>query len=153
MITYQIEDYETFVPEAMELFKKHAEEMKEALKVDFELDVGHYERLFYLGELLFLTARENGVMVGYQVIRIAAHNRSKNTKIAQEEALFLLPEYRKGQNGQKLLQLGAEAARHSGAEKYYVTSQEAKPISSLLLKVGFKKKAEVYVMELEPVDG
>jgi GNAT superfamily N-acetyltransferase len=153
MISFQIEDFDQFTKDAAPIMESHAEELKKGLGVEFELDMGLYEWLFYHGELLLLTARDKGAMVGYLVIRVTAHNRSKSTKIAQEEALFLLPEYRRGNNGAKLIKLGLKAAEAMGAQKFYITSQECKPIGNFLSKLGFTKKSETYEMSLEQKDG
>ena len=148
MLSFQLETPQEFLPDAIPLMQAHALELKDSLSGELNLDMGHYIKSFTTGKLLLLTARDKGAMVGYQIIQIAFHNRSNTTLIAEEEALFLLPKYRKGWNGVRLLKLGIEAAKTLGAEIFYVSSQECYPIKSLLLKVGFKKKSESYMLQL-----
>ena len=148
-LTYQIESYEEFVPEGLSLLQKHYEELANPLDAPFIIDMGLYESLYKEGSLLLLTARDKGVMVGYEIIRLGQHVRSNGTLVADEEGLFLLPEYRKGNAGILLVQLGIRAAQAVGAEYFFSYSQECRPIGKLFIKLGFRKQAEIYVMKLE----
>jgi hypothetical protein len=148
-LRYALESFDQFFPDAFPLMQAHAVELEESLGVALELNVGLYKKLFDQGSLLLLTARSDGVMVGYQVIQIAHHIRAKGKKVAEEEALYLVPEFRRGFNGVNLLKLGIEAAKAVGAEIFYASSQECHPIGSLLRKVGFTKQAEIYRLALE----
>ncbi len=152
-LTYKLEPIWEFLPEANPLMLAHANELSDALGVPLSLDVGHYAQLFKTGQLLLLTARHDGAMVGYLIIQIGAHAKSQSVLIAEEQGFYLKPEYRKGFFGVKLLKLGIEAAKAYGAEIFFAASQECYPVSSLLIKSGFKKKSEIYQMVIaEPRD-
>jgi L-amino acid N-acyltransferase YncA len=152
---FSIEPWQRFIPEAEPLFLEHMAELQHCVDVPLNLDMGRYARLYADGQLLFLTVRLDGALVGYFILKIAPHMRSKHTLIAQEEAIYLKPEVRGGMLGLKLLQMGVEVAKAAGVDMLFIQSQEGKPIRALLQRIGMKKTAEVYSMkfEKEPAHG
>lgn len=147
-VTFHVESMSEFLKEGAQLILDHGAELKHCIKVPIELDVGLYFNLWAAGKLLILTARENGVMVGYLILQIASHIRAKSTLIAQEEALYLVPSARKGWTAVKLLRLGFEVAKIRGAKFFYASSQQGAEVGALLKYVGMEPSAVVYSMEL-----
>ena len=144
---FALETWDQFYEEGLVLLARHMEETKLHDEVSVNMDMGLYKALWASGQLLLLTARDKEQMVGYFIIQIAQHNRSKTTLIAQEEGLYLAPEYRKGRNGMRLVQLGIEAAKAVGAEMMFCSSLVERPIGGLLQRLGFRKNAEVFMMK------
>ena len=148
MLLFQLESWDSCLPEILELFKEHEIELSSALPVKVNLNMGHYEQLYNGGRLLLLTARDKGVMVGYCIMQLAPHHRAKDVLVAKEEAMWLRRDHRKGYNGVRLVKKALLMAKFFGAELAYFGSSEAHPIGTLLKYCGFKKASEIFTINL-----
>lgn len=151
-VVYRLESMDEFLEDAMPLFQAHIEELKETIEVELNIDMNKYLRLWQNGSLLILAAREKGKLIGYYIMRLAQHSRSKHTLVANEEALYLKPEHRKGFVGIKLVEMGLLVAKAAGAEISYCSSHAGRSIAPLLKHFGFQKTTELYMLKLENVN-
>jgi hypothetical protein len=147
-IVYDLETPAKFMLDAPNLFSAHAAELADALVSGVDLDVGRYEALWQAKKLLLLTARVNGAMIGYFILKLGQHTRDKKLLAAYEEALYVKPEYRNGV-GRKLVKLGLVAAKTAGAELMFVSSPtKAKSLGKMLEYLGFEKSSENFMFDL-----
>ena len=106
MITVGLETFDV-VEENFNLIEEHWEEVaahdpsKRALNVDWET----FRKLDDLEKLVTIVARHDGEVVGYAVFIMQQHLHAKDTLCAQNDALFLKKEYRKGTAGIKLIKV------------------------------------------------
>lgn len=101
------ETYYSFIADAKPLIEAHWEEIGAFGKQSMPLDPDWplYKMLYDKGHVVFFSARiaTSGNLVGYTVYVLAPHTHYKNTIVADDDGLFLLPEYRKGLTGYNLI--------------------------------------------------
>ena len=95
MITYQLERFDDYYPEALDLLARHWEEValnKEVIKLD--IDEAEYRELDNQGALQILTVRCDGALVGYKVHLVKGHLHYKSSLTAFSDVYYLSPEMR-----------------------------------------------------------
>ena len=115
-VTFQIEDVEAVSRDGLPLLDKHYEEIaqfKEVQKLDPDWDV--YYRIEKQGKLWVMTARLDGEMIGYIVMMLTNDMHYRALLRATEDIHFILPEYRKGILGYKMLAKTKQAMKEKGA--------------------------------------
>lgn len=101
--TYQVEKFADAIGEMEPILVKHWHEI--ALGHDkVPLDIAHerYQSLCDAGALRIVTARDNGVLVGYHVAIVAGHLHYTSTLHGITDVYFILPQYRCGRTGMNL---------------------------------------------------
>jgi GNAT superfamily N-acetyltransferase len=78
-------------------------------------DFKFYQRLDEAGNLLVLTLRDAGRLVGYVVFAIGFSRHHRGVKVGKGEALYVDPEYRK--MAHELLDVAEERLRSLGVER------------------------------------
>jgi hypothetical protein len=139
MVTYQVETYEQVVSDIQELIKLHYEEI--ALnKQDIPLDPDwkRYKMLSDNNMLFVITARDNGTLVGYSVFFITQHMHYNSTKMASNDVLYLLPEYRKGMTGIKLIKASELELNKINVTKVLWHIKFHKDFRNILYRMGYK---------------
>lgn len=117
MITYQVETIEATRQESLPLLDRHYEEIaqfKDVQRLDPDWD--SYLVLERLGKLWVMTVRDDGKLVGYIVMIITKAPHYKGLLMANEDLHFLLPEYRKGLTGYRLLAKTKQAMKDMGCK-------------------------------------
>ncbi len=104
-ITYQTERlFPDLFFEMKPLLERHWDEI--ALKEAFgpvDIDENGYRALHDCGMLHITTARDGGALIGYAVYFVMHNFHYKTRTVAESDVFFLLPEYRKGLAGVRLL--------------------------------------------------
>jgi glycosyltransferase involved in cell wall biosynthesis len=118
MITFQQEAPSPFADEAMELFKKHYEEIAERQDV-IELDpnIERYNLLHRTKALEIHTARDNGKLIGYSLWVVVNHLHYKKSITASSDVLYISPEYRKGMLGYKFIKWTTEEIKKRNPQR------------------------------------
>lgn len=98
--------------------------------------------------LLAMTARDNGRLVGYAIMYItpSMHTQQRN---ATEDAIYLLPEYRKGRNALRFFQFVEDECCKRGARQISATAQPGSPAGRILEHMGFTVINHQYSKHLE----
>jgi GNAT superfamily N-acetyltransferase len=94
-----------------------------------------------------VAARAGAALVGYSSYFCDAGYRSRQTRIARNDAIYLLPKYRRGWNGAKLIREGERILLASGASRvvYGTTmSYEGGRLGKLFARMGYAKAGEYY---------
>ena len=111
-VTFQIEPWAKFYPDAKDLFLLHWKELglnHEAVPLD--CDVEGYANLDKIGKLFILTARASGRLVGYLTFFLHGHLHYKSSGLmALTDMYFVLPEFRRG-TGLKLFRFWEQFLR------------------------------------------
>ena len=104
MIKFGVEKYHQVCEDIKELIKLHYEEIavnKDVIPLDPDWD--RYKYLDDNGLIMIITARDESKLVGYSIFFITSHLHYKSTVYANNDLLYLHPEYRKGSLGIKLI--------------------------------------------------
>lgn len=117
VISFAVEGVKAIREEGLALLDRHYEEIaqfKEVQKLD--PDWNAYERAEEAGRLWVMTARCEGVMIGYIVMFLMRDMHYKSMLRATEDIHFILPEYRKGLLGYRLLLRMKQAMQEKGVQ-------------------------------------
>jgi hypothetical protein len=116
-ISYQVETLAATRQEALPLLDRHYEEIaqfKDVQKLD--PDWVTYMAMERAGRLWVGTVRDSGVLIGYTVMIIAPALHYKSLLMATEDIHYLLPEYRKGLTGYRMLRKAKAAMKERGCK-------------------------------------
>jgi len=135
---YQIEKFEDFYKDGIDLFNLHWEEIarnKEEIKLnpDFE----SYIQLDELGRLLVTTVRDGDELVGYIINFIAPHLHYKDWLMSDNDILFIHPQYRKKGVFSSLLKFTIDCLKERGVGVIHIHMKTKHDFGPLLEKFGF----------------
>lgn len=132
MITAQVEPYSKCLPELMECYDLHWEELalnKDKVPLDPQYDL--YEARDDAGQLLLVTLRETGRLVGYFIGFIAPGFHYKTCLTLTMDIFWTHPDVRGGFSGVKLFRLVEKEAKRRGVHRMFYGSKMHKDASRL----------------------
>ena len=132
MITAQVEPYSKCLPELMECYDLHWEELalnKDKVPLDPQYDL--YEARDDAGPLLLVTLRETGRLVGYFIGFIAPGFHYKTCLTLTMDIFWTHPDVRGGFSGVKLFRLVEKEAKRRGVHRMFYGSKMHKDASRL----------------------
>jgi len=139
MDTIAVEPYsDQLVSEIEPLIQLHYDEIalnKEYIPLDPDWDA--YKKLADSGNLLIVAARRDGNLVGYAVFFLMQHIHYKSTKIANNDILYLHPDYRQGRLGIRLIKDSETACRFRGVNKILWHIKFAKDFRTIFYRLGY----------------
>lgn len=138
MIVFSVELVSLIKDEMWPLLERHYQELtlnKEVVKL--EVDWTQYESLEKLGMLEAITAREDGLLVGYSVFFVHHHMHYKSLKVASNDVLFLSSEHRKGSIGIRLIKESEKHMRAIGVNKIAWHVKHSLDWSKILVRLGY----------------
>jgi len=145
MITAQLESFEAQLEELKVLLPDHYKELamdqdKVPLSPSYNVYIGHERD----GQLLFMTLREEGVMIGYFIgfITPCLHY---NTCLACKMDIFFVHPSKRGSMlpGLKLFRAVEKELKRRGVQRWYVGTKLKANASALFKRMGFEP-IEVY---------
>ena len=145
MITYQQEFLCSCEKEAQELIRLHWEEIatnKETIKLNPDWDL--YYALEDRGNLNIYTAREDGRLVGYFVVIVGSNLHYKDHMFAENDILYLHPNYRQGWTGIRLLKFAEKALKEEGVSVIKINTKVHKPFDPLMEWLDYRLTERVY---------
>lgn len=95
------------------------------------------------GWLMQCIARDKGQMVGYATMYIVPSMHTQMV-IATEDTFFLLPEYRKGRNGVRLVKFVEDECRKRGAVEIMMTAKLTNQAGRFMECLGYEQVAKQY---------
>jgi hypothetical protein len=143
-ISFQVDDWMQCLDQFKQVCVDHYDEI-ETLK-DFPLDPDYdtFEAIYRAGKMVYITAKDEGKLVGYMVFFITPHMHSKNCLTAHEDIYFLMPEYRKGRNGIKMFKLAEDYLKSIGVDLIISATKIKFDYSSLFKYLGYKPIDKVF---------
>jgi GNAT superfamily N-acetyltransferase len=128
------------------LYRKHYSEMQERLASEgisigtFDMRLDVYREYWGRGHLINYVARKSGAPTGYGNFYVTSdmHN---GELIAQEDALYMLPEHRNGA-GRRLAKFVLEDLRKRGVKRLNVSAVTDVRADQLWKRLGFKPTAQ-----------
>ena len=138
MIEFGVEKYHQVSEDIKELIKLHYEEIavnKDVIPLDPDWD--RYKQLDDNGLILTVTARDDGKLIGYAIFFVTSHLHYKSTYYANNDLLYLHPDYRKGLVGVRLITISEKYLKEKGVTKIMWHIKINKDFSRLLHHLGY----------------
>lgn len=129
MISAQIESFEKALPELIELFPGHWEELaifKDRMPLSPQY--AEYIRREQQGLLFLATVRKNGKIVGYYTAQIAPGFHYKSTLTATMDMAYIVPGDRQRGLALPLFRAVERELRHRGVAVWYSGYKTSKPL-------------------------
>ncbi len=139
MLTTYIESFIASRQELEPIFILHAKEISEHVKRGYNLapDWKKYQRLEEAGELIFISLRNQGELIGYMTAFIAPALHYKGCLQVAQDLIYVIPSYRGNQNGQ-----------YGGDMLILKMKQEARKRGAKLVTAGYKIKRAKHMRNL-----
>ena len=144
MITYHIEPLARNLPEIKTLIEGHWLEIannRDKIKLDPDWD--QYQKLCDLDMVTLFTVRDSGRMVGYSVFMVHPLLHYKADRVASNDIVYLLPKYRQGFCGVRLLKMCHEHFKALGIEKIHWHLKPGHDWSKILERWGYKFEEKI----------
>lgn len=135
------------------LYKKHYAEMKARLERDghrigdYNPRLDTYFEAMERGDLLTFIVLENGTLVGYSNVWLT-NDMHNNELIAQEDTIYVLPEYRNGA-GRKLVKFIMADLEARGVKRVTISPVTDLRVGKIWQRMGFKPVAELMTYHFE----
>lgn len=146
MITIQQESLDVILPQVKELLDEHYEELtmnKDRVKLDPWFD--EYLRLEAAKQFYTVTARDDGILIGYSSFIVKPHLHYRTIMTATSDVMFLKKEYRTASTaGLKLIKQSIEMIKSMGISKMVFRIKDSNDFSAILLRYGFTLEDRVY---------
>lgn len=136
-LVFAVERMEDVYDEGQPLTVLHWQEIaknKHLLQLNPDIDL--YSKIDKT--LLLITARHEGVLVGYFLWMLVQHVHYKHVLVAEEDLHYLLPEHRRGLNGYFLVKAARDAALERGAQMIIVREKIGHEHTAMMRRLGFK---------------
>jgi GNAT superfamily N-acetyltransferase len=144
MITAQVEEWETFSAEVQPLLPLHWEELalnKDKVPLDPMYDV--YDKRNEMGQVMIVTLREAGRLVGYFIGFIAPGLHYKTCLTLTMDIFWTHPDIRGGFGGVRLFREVEKQAKRRGVHRIFYGSKLHKDSSRLFEFMKFEP-VEIY---------
>ena len=146
MITFHVESYDTSYKDIQKLYMIH---WKEISKFSFEanIDWDLFAKLYALGNLFIATARKNERMIGYFISYMFPHIRYKDKIFADNDTIFILPEYREGWTGYKFIKFACTELKKT-CDVITLRFKASNKTSIIAKRLGFSLADNTYILEV-----
>lgn len=150
-ITFQEESYKViFTPEFMELMLAHYKEVggfKDSNKIKLAPNWDLYRTLGKNGNIVMFTIRDDKMLIGYNFYMVASHPHYRNSIIAEADSLYLIPKFRKGYTGYKLIKYSIDKLKKR-VDAITLNTHVDFDFKSIAIRLGFKPLEQKFVMEV-----
>ena len=144
MITYQRETWVQYRRDVEALWRDHYDEICADKRMPMSPWEDMYRSIESAGNLVCLTARSDGQLVGYLVGYFCPHPHYSTVKTFTEDAHFLHRDHRKGWAGVRLYREAEKLAKTGGAELMIIHTKANRPTGKILQRLGFSEADIVY---------
>ena len=148
-LTYRQEFLAEAYDDAQQLLEMHWQEIalnRDAIKLN--PDLVQYEEAEKAGCLRIFTARDDGRLVGYFALLVQRSLHYQDHAFANNDVIFLHPDYRKGHAASKLIKFAVECLAHDGVSMVFINTKTHRPFDVLLKRLGFNHIENVYAKRL-----
>lgn len=125
------------MPELPAIFCAHHVEIEDDQSIPLDPDWSKYAHMEMIGQLHIMTARDEGILVGYYFAVVVSQLHHKQRKVAFSDMFFVLPDYRAGWNGIKLIRRTERMLKKLGVTKTYLVTKDGYPITILLKRLKY----------------
>lgn len=139
MITAQVESFTEMLPELEPLLPLHYEELAlDQNKVPLDPQYQIYKQRENLGELLFVTLRQDSVLMGYYIGFIAPGLHYQTCLTCITDIFYIHPHHRRRQGGTLLFQETEKQLKKRGVQRWFVGSKLHLDCTPMLQIMGFE---------------
>lgn len=145
MITYQVESFTERLPELKPILPLHYEELaldKDKVPLSPQYDI--YTKREALGELIFVTARKDGELVGYFIGFIAPGLHYSTCLTCIMDIFYIHPDYRGSNAGFEMFNYTEKKLKKRGVDRWFVGSKVHLDASWLFERLGFDRVETTY---------
>lgn len=134
--------------EVQPLLDAHWREIAFYRDIPLEPRKGVYEGMDKAGMIRVFTARSHGELVGYAAYIITQHMHYASWKVASQDVLFLLPEFRNAGNGAGLILFSERLLANEGVQAVTQHVKDAFDFGPLLRGIGYERMESTYIKRL-----
>lgn len=150
MITFQQETFDDVYEPLQALFPLHWEELaldKDIIPLDPDYDV--YRQAEKAGQLLVITCRKEGEIIGYFVGFVRTDLHYKTCLTCRMDIFFIHPDHRKSSLGIKLFTELKNVCQQRGVRRIVLGSKCHKDASILFERLGYTEIERFYSLRIE----
>lgn len=144
-IKYQRERFDPFHPQIKALNDAHAVELR---GMPSDLNLAAYDNLQKEGRMIWITAKDGDKYVGYSSHFWHRHLHF-DLRIGQDDAWYVMPEYRKQGIGRRLRELAIEEMKKDNVDLVYGRLKVAHPHDDSMTGLDYKPWETVWLLNLK----
>lgn len=146
MIKYTVEKVtESLIDEIKPILTKHWEEIAMYRdKVEFKPDYDAYLAMEKIGAIHVVVVRDGVRIIGYYISFIYTHPHYKENKFAQNDILFIHPDYRGGTVAYRMFKFAEKELKKIGCSVNLIHMKTKFPFERLCQKLGMEKQEITY---------
>lgn len=151
MITAALESFTERLAELKPILPLHYEELAlDRDKVPLDPQYEHYVARENLGELMFVTLREAGQLIGYFIGFVAPGLHYRTCLTLHMDIFYLVPQHRGKKGGMVLFDFVKQEAKRRGVQRWFVGNKEHSKVhaTELFQALGFEHVESTYSMWL-----
>lgn len=138
MITYQEEDPRDFLDEAKPILDAYYKDLIPEHSLPFEPNLEQYFNAYDCGNLVCITCRDDGKLVGVSAFFLLPYLYSRLHRIAIEDLYYVCESHRKGSIGIRLLKEAEKVLKFNGASIINVVSKAHQDRTTLYERLGYR---------------
>lgn len=138
MITYQEEDLNAFLEEAKPILATYYRDLVPEHELPFDPNYSQYLAAQDQGNLVCVTCRDSGTLVGFTLFFLLPYLYSRQHRIAIEDWYYLAEPYRKGMTGIRLLKEAEKVLKFYGTSIINVVSKAHQDRTTLYERLGYR---------------
>jgi len=145
MITAHIESFEQRLPELQVLLPDHYKELaldQEHVPLDPQYEI--YVQRERQGELMFVTLRDAGALVGYLIAFVAPGLHYKTCLTCITDIFYIRKDKRKGNAGVRLFRFAEAELRRRRVRRWFMGSKVHADASALFKRIGARPVETTY---------
>lgn len=149
MTRYARESVDEVFEAIQPLLKAHWAEIAQYLDITLNPDFDYYRASETAGQLRIYTARQES-LIGYAIYRLAPALHYQHSLQAQQDVLYLSPEYRLGRIGWRLIEFADAQLKADGVKLVFQHQKVAHPaLGVLLARMGYVKSDVLWSRRLD----
>jgi L-amino acid N-acyltransferase YncA len=142
---YRVERWRDLRGEMLPLLVRHWREVAlNHADVPLDIDEAAYAQHDEAGALHIVTARRDGLLVGYHVSIVSPHLHYRSTLHALTDVYWIAPECRHGVTAMRLFQAAERTLKERGVRKIFTATKLHLDQGPLFERLGFKPVERVY---------
>jgi N-acetylglutamate synthase-like GNAT family acetyltransferase len=142
---YRVERWKHLRGEMLPLLVRHWREIAlNHADVPLEIDEAKYAELDEIGALHIVTARRNGLLIGYHVAIVSGHLHYKSTLHGITDVYWLAPECRHGVTAMRLFQAVERELKAVGVRKLFTATKLHLDQGPLFERLGYRPVERLY---------
>jgi GNAT superfamily N-acetyltransferase len=149
MITYKSENPYDIKEELIPIAAKHYEEDPRAKAIPIDVDWVLYSEAYEAGQIATMSARDEGVIVGYVTAVIKNHQHTKDSKMALMDSIYVEDSYRNKGVAKDLIIEMEESLIDAGVEWFNATFRDEATAEGVLGGLGYAKVECVFGKSLK----